>query len=93
MIIRSKIHFVFFFYFRCLHKPQKYFYNVNFQIYGIYPKSGSAAVLLYNINEIKTLGMMQETKGQSSQPLLAVHGYSLFSGHFLLQYSLQTKIV
>ena len=92
MIIRCKIYFVFFL-FSLFAQTTKIFYNENFQIYGIYPKSGSAAVLLYNINEIKTLGMMQETKGQSSQPLLAVHGYSVFSGHFLLQYSLQTRLV
>ena len=35
MIIHCKIYFVFF-YFRGLRKPQKYFYNKNFQIYGIY---------------------------------------------------------
>ena len=35
MIIRCKIYFVFF-YFRGLRKPRKYFYNKNFQIYGIY---------------------------------------------------------
>ena len=33
MNIRCKIYFVFF-YFRGLHKPRKYFYNENFQIYG-----------------------------------------------------------
>ena len=34
VIIRCKKYFMFF-YFRGSHKPQKYFYNKNFQIYGI----------------------------------------------------------
>ena len=37
MIIHCKIYFGFFlFYFRGLRKPRKYFYNENFQIYGMY---------------------------------------------------------
>ena len=35
-----------FFYFCGLHKPRKYFYNENFQIYGIYGSPGPYIILL-----------------------------------------------